>query len=52
MTLEEGAIVDLREGATVDLREGATVDLRRRCNRGPKKKVQPWTLQEGATVVF
>ena len=44
MTLEEGATVDLeREGATVDLREGATVDLRRRCNRGPEKKVQPWT---------
>ena len=33
-----------KEGATVDLREeGATVDLRRRCNRGPEKKVQPWT---------
>ena len=42
---EEGATVDLREeGATVDLREeGATVDLRSRCNRGPEKKVQPWT---------
>ena len=52
---EEGATVDLREeGATVDLREkvqpwtldrgeSATVDLRRRCNRGPEKKVQPWT---------
>ena len=42
MTLEEGAIVDLREGATVD--------LRRRCNRGLVKKVQPWTSEEGATV--
>ena len=26
------------------------MDLRRRCNRGPEKKVQPWTLEEGATV--
>ena len=41
--------MDLRdEGATVDLREeGAIVDLReeggRGCNRGPEKRVQPWT---------
>ena len=41
--LREDATVDLREDATVDLREGATVDLKRRCNRGPEKKVQPWT---------
>ena len=26
------------------------MDLRRRCNRGPEKKVQPWTLEEGANV--
>ena len=26
------------------------MDLRRRCNRGPEKKVQPWTSEEGATV--
>ena len=34
----------------MDLRKGATVDLRTRCNRGPEKKVQPWTWEEGATV--
>ena len=32
--------------------EGATVDLTRRCNRGPYKKVQPWTCEEGATVTL
>ena len=26
------------------------MDLRRRCNRGPEKKVHPWTLEEGAAV--
>ena len=32
------------EGATVDLEtKVATVDLGRRCHRGPKKKVPPWT---------
>ena len=26
------------------------MDLRRRCSRGPVKKVQPWTCEDGATV--
>ena len=43
MDLRGGATVDLRGRATVTLEEGATVDLRRRYNRGPEKKVQPWT---------
>ena len=34
------------------LSEGATVDLTTRCNRGPDDKVQPWTLEEGATVTL